>query len=81
MKHARNVRKCRKQRNMYMGFSTDSGSWPSFRSTPYGAALMHIRDWFKQRHDGDKQYCREAIREQIAIIREIVGADNTVNNP
>lgn len=72
MKHARNVRKCRKMRNMYMGFDTGSGSWPSFRATPYGGALCEVRDWWPQRHDGDaakRQYNRECIREAITRLR------------
>ena len=73
MKHASNVRKCRKQKNMYMGFDTGSGRWPSIRGTPYGAALMHVRDWFTTRHtcEHGSQYARECIREQIKIIRNI----------
>ena len=32
MKHARNVRKQRKQSRMYFGFDTGSGRWPSIWS-------------------------------------------------
>jgi len=42
MKHARNVRKSRKQANMHFGFDTDSGRWPSVRSCPEYAAMLNI---------------------------------------
>lgn len=69
MKHTRNVRKCRKQARQYMGFDTGSGRWPSSRSTPHMAAWLSVRDWFKERHRGDKAYNRECIREAIADCR------------
>ncbi len=75
MKHSRNVRKLKKQANMYMGFDTGSGRWPSARGTPLGACMMHIRDWFKWRHDGDaaeRKLTRECIREQIAEARGLL---------
>jgi len=72
MKHARNVRKCRKMSNMYMGFDTGSGRWPSIRSTPYGRAMCEIRDWYPRRNEGDaatRQYNRECIREAVQSMR------------
>lgn len=70
MKHTRNVRKCRKQSKMYMGFNTGLiGNFPSFRSTAYGAALCEVRDWFRQRNDDGmekRQYNRECVREALA---------------
>jgi len=72
MKHARNVRKSRKQANMDFGFHTGSGSWPSGWSNPEIAAERHIQDWFATRNWGDaaeRQKSRECIREQIADLR------------
>lgn len=73
MKHTRNVRKCRKQANNYMGFDTGSGHWPSIRSTEFGEAYVSVREWFRDRHLWDKeqaQHTRECIREQIAVLRK-----------
>lgn len=72
MKHTRNVRKVRKQANMYMGFDTGSGRWPAGRSNPYLAAILNIREWFPLRHEGDaaaRQHTRECIKEQIQDAR------------
>ena len=67
MKHARNVRKCRKQANMHFGFDTGSGKWPA--ASPACRALDDIRRWFKWRHDDAKEkgykYVRECIQEKI----------------
>lgn len=76
MKHHANIRKCKMQGRMYFGMDTGSGHWPSIRSTEYGAAFMHVRDWLKDRKFamGDKkqmQFLREIIREQIDIMRKL----------
>lgn len=71
MKHARNVRKVRKQARMYMGFDTGSGHWPNPRRNPEVAAMITIREWWPQRHDGDSQHGRECLREKIAELREL----------
>lgn len=70
MKHSANVRKCRKQSGMYMGFDAGTGSWPNPRRNPYIAALLEVREWFSNRHSGDKQHNRECIREAIAECRK-----------
>jgi len=57
---------------MYFGFDTGSGKWPSGRSSPYLAALLDVRDWYKLRNDGDlskRTHTRECIREAIATAR------------
>ncbi len=75
MRHTRNVKKCRKQRNNYMGFDTGSGKWPSARSNPYLARILEINDWFKFRNIGsteDKKHTRECIREAIADARVLI---------
>lgn len=33
-------------------------------------ALLEVRAWFKSRHDGNKAYNRECIREAIGRCRE-----------
>jgi hypothetical protein len=72
MKHARNVRKCRKQSRMHFGFDVGSGSWPSIRSNPLFAAELEVREWFAARHiGGDAQYNRECIRDAISTLRQI----------
>lgn len=70
MKHTANVRKCRKQSRMYMGFDAGTGSWPNVRRNPYMAALLEVREWFRTRHHGDKKYTRECIREAIQECRK-----------
>lgn len=50
----------------YMGFNTDSGPWPSGWSNP----VIVVSNWFKNRHNGNAQYNRECIREQIKEARE-----------
>lgn len=73
MRHTRNVRKVKKQANNYMGFDTGSGRWPAVRSNPYMAALLNVRDWFRERNFGDastRKHTRECIREAIATARE-----------
>lgn len=73
MRHHANLLKCKKQGNNYFGFDTGSGRWPSIWSTEYGSAYMSLRLWFKDRHFEPKekrQYLRECIREQIAIMRK-----------
>lgn len=69
MKHAANVRKCRKQSRNYMGFDAGTGSWPNPRRSPLRAREIEVCEWFKDRHRGDKQYIRECIRETIADVR------------
>lgn len=69
MKHASNVRKCKKQARNYMGFDTGSGSWPNPRRNPVFARELEVREWFKDRHRGDRQYARECVREAIADVR------------
>ena len=67
MKHARNVRKCRKQSRQFMGFDTGPSDrpWKSIWTCPEYV----IRNWFSRRHDGDKQHSRECIRQKIAELR------------
>lgn len=69
MRHAGNVRKCRKQSRNYMGFDAGSGAWPNARRNPLVAREIEVREWYKERHRGDKQYLRECIREAIADVR------------
>lgn len=69
MRHAANVRKCRKQSRNYMGFDAGTGSWPNARRSPLRAREIEVGEWFKERHRGDKQYLRECIREAIADVR------------
>lgn len=74
MKHTRNIRKCRKQSNNYMGFDTGSGKWPSARSNPYLARILEIREWFKLRNKGSaetRKHKRECIREAICDARAL----------
>lgn len=71
MRHTGNVRKCRKQSRMYMGFDTGSGSWPNARRNPLFARELEVREWFKDRHRGNSQYNRECIREAIADVRKM----------
>lgn len=77
MKHARNVRKCRKQRKMYFGFDTGSGRWPSSRSNPIFAAELDIREWFKWRNlynePEKRQHSRDCIRSRITELRQLRG--------
>lgn len=65
MRHVRNPKKGRSQ---YMGFDTGS-SWPNVRRNPYMAALLEVREWFKTRHVGDRQFNRECIKEAIQECR------------
>lgn len=73
MKHARNVRKCRKQKKMYMGFDTGTDS---FKESPECRALnvqrMEVSRWFSERHNGDSAYNRECIRQSISELRSMV---------
>lgn len=69
MKHSANVRKCKKQSRQYMGFDAGTGFWPNPRRNPYMAALLEVREWFRDRHRGNAQYNRECIREAIAECR------------
>ena len=71
MKHTANVRKCKKQSRNYMGFDTGSGAWPNVRRNPIFARELEVREWFKDRHNGDKQYARECIREAIEDVRSM----------
>jgi hypothetical protein len=65
MKHHNNIKKCKKQSNMFMGFDTGT-VWKN--TTPQ--CFDDIRRWFKERNvTGNKSYIRECIREQIALAR------------
>lgn len=81
MKHARNVRKLKKQSRMYMGFDTSSGlakQSPAVREMQ--CKIMEVKRWFRDRHDGDSQYNRECIRESISDLRLLLsGSDNYIN--
>lgn len=63
------LRKSKKQSTMHFGFDTGS-EWKNVRRSGYMAELLDIRLWFKHRHDGDKAYNRECIREAIERCRE-----------
>lgn len=65
MRHARNKKK---GRNQFMGFDTGS-NWPNVRRNPYMAALLEVREWFKTRHVGDREFNRECIKEAIQECR------------
>lgn len=70
MKHSRNVRKSRKQGKMYFGFDTGTGNFkenPALREITL--LRMDVNRWFSERHNGDKQYIRECIREAIQELR------------
>jgi len=77
MKHSRNVRKTRKQANNYMGFDTGTGRWPNPRRNPEVAAMIEVRDWFRQRHFGDKAYNRECIAQAIETLRAVRAAQSS----
>ncbi|MND11817.1 hypothetical protein D3C87_616500 [compost metagenome] len=62
------IRKSRKQANNHFGFDTGS-RWPNVRRSAYMEAILEIRQWFASRHDGNKQYNRECIREAIERCR------------
>ncbi len=67
MKHARNVRKCRKQSRMHFGFDSCSHPTPSIWTNK----RFVVGQWFKDRHTEPRglRYVRECIRETIAEIR------------
>ena len=71
MKHSRNVRKCRMQSRMHFGFDTGSGSWPSGWGNPNVRPFLEIQEWFPRRHNGDKAYNRECIREAVRAARSV----------
>lgn len=71
MRHAANVRKCKKQSRNYLGFDAGSGSWPNPRRNPLRAREIEVAEWFRDRHRGDSQYNRECIREAIADVRNL----------
>lgn len=66
MRHT--LRKSKKQSTMHFGFDTGS-EWKNVRRCGYMAAVLEIRLWMKHRHDGDKAYNRECIREAIQRCR------------
>lgn len=63
------LRKSKKQSTMHFGFDTGS-EWKNVRRCAYMEALLEVRAWFKCRHDGNKAYNRECIREAIGRCRE-----------
>lgn len=73
MKHACSPRKMKIRRKMHYGFDACSG--PSMWSNP----AFVVGEWFKRRWDGDPQYNRECIREQIETARAFLAnkADHT----
>ena len=81
MKHARNVRKIKKQSRMYMGFDSSSGlAKPSPAARELQCKLLEVKRWFKDRHDGDRQYNRECIRESVGDLRLLLsGMKNQTN--
>lgn len=81
MKHARNVRKLKKQSRMYMGFDASSGlAKPSPAVREMQCKMMEVNRWFKERHDGDSQYNRECIRESVGDLRLLLsGMKNQTN--
>lgn len=81
MKHARNIRKLKKQSRMYMGFDVSSGrAKPSPQARELECKRMEVRRWFKDRHDGDLQYNRECIRESIVDLKLLLsGFGNQMN--
>lgn len=66
MRHARNRRK---GRNMYLGFDTGSGQWPSVYAGPMGC-FARLNDEFKRRHRGDRDQARAAISLLLQQCRE-----------
>ncbi len=73
MKHAHNVRKCRKQGKMHFGFNCSDTPWPSGWGNPSIRPLLEIQTWFPMRNDGDaakRQHNRECIREAIMEARK-----------
>lgn len=71
MRHARNVRKLKKQANMFMGFNASTTPWPNPRRDPETALCIQIKDWFKHRRFGDHAYNRECIRDSVAELRKL----------
>lgn len=81
MKHARNVRKQKKQSRMYMGFDTSSGlAKPSPAVREMQCKMMEVKRWFRDRHDGDSQYNRDCIRESVADLRLLLSGMNNQTN-
>lgn len=64
MKHNKNIRKCRKQRNMYMGFSALAKN--ERRKLPWlGSA------WFKKGMEAEREkYIREYQEETERLLKE-----------
>lgn len=74
MKHWNNIRKCKKQAaNMYMGFDAGNGAFKETPAMAESRVLMgQIKSWFRERHEGNKQYNRECVREAIADYRALL---------
>lgn len=70
MKHARNVRKSRKQSRMYFGFDTGT-PWASPYRNPELALLRDIRNWFKDRHFYGITRSRDCICAAIKELRAL----------
>ena len=81
MRHSRNVRKQRKQANMYFGFDTGARGVKSAYACPISECLMNISYWFKSRHSGDKAKSRQSIREEIAIYRSLLDENDDQRRP
>ncbi|HEX7121549.1 MAG TPA: hypothetical protein VF178_04195 [Gemmatimonadaceae bacterium] len=79
MKHARNVRKSRKQARMYFGFDSFSGPTRAAAASPILGPLMNIRHWFRERRfdrPGSPAYRhrRECIHEAVMDYRAATAA-------
>ena len=72
MKHHRNIRKCKKQRGMYLGFAVSDEPWINPRRDPETALVIEIREGFKYRRPGDDQETfRWCMRNAVRRLREI----------
>jgi len=84
MKHARSIRKCRKQSRMYFGFDSCSGPTKAASASPLLGPLLNTRRWFQDRRDDHPgsagyRYRRECVREAIAAYRSAVRAQHGVD--
>lgn len=68
MRHSANIRKCKKQGSMHFGFDSSTVQESSF-SREATILLMNVKSWFRERHDGDRAYNRDCIREAIQEYR------------
>ena len=71
MKHARSVRKSKKQRNMDFGWNTGY-SYPQGKDHLAVQCLLRIHEWFRDRHRcaQGSRYIRECIHEEIETYRK-----------